>query len=81
MSASERPLDAGRVREVTLRDDEHVGRGDLPLRLLAAEAVLRVDRRDHRLEGVLVAHERLGDERRDDRRRVRDSGGLDDDAA
>ena len=76
---ADRCLDGGRVGEVGLRHDEDVRCGDLPLGLLAAEPVLGVDGSDHRLEDVLVADERLRDERREDRRRVGDARRLDDD--
>ena len=79
------PLEAAyhrsRLGEVALRHDERVGDRRLLQRLAAAQAVDGVDRRHHGLERVVMADDRLGEERVDDRRRVGQTGGLDHHAA
>ena len=81
LSRARRSSSSAAEREIGLRHDERVGGGGLPQRLLAREAVLRVDGRDDALELVVVLDDRLGEQRVDDRRRVGEPGRLDDDAS
>ena len=76
---------SGNRREVGLRDHQCVGHRRLPRRLGKAGerrgAVLGVDHRYHPAEPQPRIQHRIGAERVEDRRRVGEAAGLDDDAA